>query len=282
MPGSAERRTRQGFIALGRVEDYAAGVVFRHERTLAGPKVDRLELLRHTHTNTGQLFMLYDDPERRIDDVARRRGALRHAGRGPRRVRRRSSALAGLRSGGYCRAWCAKWRRVSWSSPTDITVMRPRSPIAMNAARKDGSGKPDAPNAPDAPYEQAMMTFFNTRGEGLLILPTHRVVAQSGLHSTPIRFARTWQARSTPRPTLSPATRRARRPTRNFVAIWPAMARKGHAIGMYGRGVFCAAHASPGRRPRRGVARFVPGAAEPRRGSAPSPTARKRAGDHSG
>src|SRR5260370_33602967 len=29
----------------------------------------------------------------------------------------------------------------------------------------------------DAPYEKAMMSFFNTHGEGLLILPTHRLVA---------------------------------------------------------------------------------------------------------
>jgi uncharacterized protein (DUF1015 family) len=30
---------------------------------------------------------------------------------------------------------------------------------------------------PQASYEKVMMTFFNTRSEGLLILPTHRVVA---------------------------------------------------------------------------------------------------------
>jgi len=28
---------------------------------------------------------------------------------------------------------------------------------------------------PDAPYERVMMTFINTRSEGLTILPTHRV-----------------------------------------------------------------------------------------------------------
>src|SRR5665213_2121787 len=43
VPGTSARRTRRGFIALGRVEDYATGVVFRHEYTLAGPKADRLE-----------------------------------------------------------------------------------------------------------------------------------------------------------------------------------------------------------------------------------------------
>ena len=48
--------------ALGKLEDYSANVIFRHEHTLSGPKADRLELLRHTRTHTGQLFMLYSDP----------------------------------------------------------------------------------------------------------------------------------------------------------------------------------------------------------------------------
>jgi uncharacterized protein (DUF1015 family) len=65
VPGTHTRKTRIGFIALGRVEDYDAQVVFRHERTLSAPKADRIELLRHTHAQTGQLFMLYNDPARR-------------------------------------------------------------------------------------------------------------------------------------------------------------------------------------------------------------------------
>src|SRR5580704_2437152 len=67
VPGTQLRRTRSGFIALGRVEDYDAKVVFRHERTLSGPKADRIELLRRTGAQTGQLFLLYDDPARQID-----------------------------------------------------------------------------------------------------------------------------------------------------------------------------------------------------------------------
>ena len=42
---------RIGFIALGRVEDYDAKVVFRHERTLSAPKADRIELLRNASAN---------------------------------------------------------------------------------------------------------------------------------------------------------------------------------------------------------------------------------------
>jgi uncharacterized protein (DUF1015 family) len=36
-PGTAIQMERRGFIALGRVEDYSAGVVFRHELTLSKP-----------------------------------------------------------------------------------------------------------------------------------------------------------------------------------------------------------------------------------------------------
>src|SRR3979411_1017096 len=69
VPGTEERRTRRGFIGAGKLEDYSAGVVFRHEQTLSGPKADRLELLRPTRTPTAQLFMLYSDAERRIDGI---------------------------------------------------------------------------------------------------------------------------------------------------------------------------------------------------------------------
>jgi uncharacterized protein (DUF1015 family) len=59
VPGSPSRGVRRGFIALGRIEDYSAGVVFRHEQTLAKPKADRLDLLRANRAHFGQIFMLY-------------------------------------------------------------------------------------------------------------------------------------------------------------------------------------------------------------------------------
>src|SRR5579872_7004915 len=67
VPDTGERLSRRGFIGLGAVEDYSAGIVHRHEQTLSGPKQDRLELLRHTRAHFGQIFMLYADPEREID-----------------------------------------------------------------------------------------------------------------------------------------------------------------------------------------------------------------------
>ena len=66
-PGGGEPLLRKGLIALGRVEPYEAGVVCRHEQTLMGPKKDRMELLRATRTHLESLFLLYSDPERKIE-----------------------------------------------------------------------------------------------------------------------------------------------------------------------------------------------------------------------
>ena len=69
VPGIKTELERRGIIALGRIEDYSAGVVFRHEQTLAKPKADRLELLRATRAHFGQLFMLYSDPAAEIEGL---------------------------------------------------------------------------------------------------------------------------------------------------------------------------------------------------------------------
>ncbi len=55
--------TRTGFVALGQVSDYARGVVLPHERTHAGPKRDRMDLLEATAADIGLLFMLTSDPD---------------------------------------------------------------------------------------------------------------------------------------------------------------------------------------------------------------------------
>src|SRR6202023_3359206 len=60
-PPLGSKFERRGFIALGRVEDYSAKVVFRHEQTLSKPKADRLDLLRATSAHYEQLFLLYED-----------------------------------------------------------------------------------------------------------------------------------------------------------------------------------------------------------------------------
>jgi uncharacterized protein (DUF1015 family) len=55
-------RTRRGFLARVRVEEYGPGRIRPHERTHPGPKEDRLRLTRATKTNLSPIFSLYDDP----------------------------------------------------------------------------------------------------------------------------------------------------------------------------------------------------------------------------
>jgi uncharacterized protein (DUF1015 family) len=171
VPGTEERRTRQGFIGAGKLEEYSAGVVFRHEHTLSGPKADRLELLRHTKTHTGQLFMMYSDPQRRIDAIlAEAEGAAAPATE----MRDEYGVLH--------RLWViAEPQRVSaiqkamGHQKLVIADGHHRYETALNYRNecRRRAGKID----PEAPYERIMMTFINTRSEGLTILPTHRLAA---------------------------------------------------------------------------------------------------------
>jgi uncharacterized protein (DUF1015 family) len=55
------RRTRRGFFARVRVEDYGPGRIRPHERTHPGPREDRLRLTRATGANLSPIFSLYDD-----------------------------------------------------------------------------------------------------------------------------------------------------------------------------------------------------------------------------
>ena len=58
-------RTRRGFLARVRVDDYGPGRIRPHERTHPGPKEDRLKLTRATQANLSPIFALFSDPEQR-------------------------------------------------------------------------------------------------------------------------------------------------------------------------------------------------------------------------
>jgi len=170
VPGTEERRTRRGFIGAGKLEEYSAGVVFRHEHTLSGPKADRLELLRHTKTHTGQLFMLYSDAQRRIDAILTDAESAAPATemRDEYGVLHRLWVIADAQR-------VAAIQKAMEDQKLVIADGHHRYETALNYRNecRVRAGKSD----PDAPYERAMMTFINTRSEGLTILPTHRVAA---------------------------------------------------------------------------------------------------------
>ncbi|HYT22024.1 MAG TPA: DUF1015 domain-containing protein [Candidatus Polarisedimenticolia bacterium] len=171
VPGTEERRTRRGFIGAGKLEEYSAGVIFRHEHTLSGPKADRLELLRHTKTHAGQLFMLYSDAEKRVDTIL----AEAETGEAPATEMRDEYGV-------MHRLWViaepqrvAAIQKAMEKQRLVIADGHHRYETALNYRneRRVRAGKID----PEAPYERVMMTFINTKSEGLTILPTHRVAA---------------------------------------------------------------------------------------------------------
>jgi uncharacterized protein (DUF1015 family) len=167
LPSSSTKVERQGFIALGRIEEYSAGVVYRHERTLSKPKADRLELLRATRAHFGQLFMLYEDSGQ-IDsllatnapadvEVSDEYGVLH-------RVWRISDA-------DLIHSVCAAMQ----DKKLIIADGHHRYETALNYRNERRGEKPSTATTP-APYEFVMMTFVNMNSPALTILPTHRVI----------------------------------------------------------------------------------------------------------
>lgn len=150
---------RSGFVALGKVEEFGEGVK-AHEKTLDGPKADRLNLMRATGAQFGQIFMLFDDPTKVADAViakaAQGNALIDFTGDD---VRHRLfaiddsadiSAISGMMS----------------DKSAVIADGHHRYETALNYYRESGN--------PDAQFR--MMTFVNMHNEGLVILPTHRLV----------------------------------------------------------------------------------------------------------
>ena len=225
VPGTLLRRTRRGFIGAGKLEDYSAGVIFRHEHTLSGPKADRLGLLRHTHTQTGQQFMLYADPQRRVDAILEE-------------VEKRQPAVTQLADeyGVIHRLWLiaephqiSAIQQVMAEQKLVIADGHHRYETSLNFRNESRTraGK----LIPDAPYEFSMMTFVNTHSEGLTILPTHRVASRMREFSWSAarRFLEPWFATE-----VFPFTTDAQRleAEQKFLARLSAAKAK-HAIGVY-------------------------------------------------
>jgi uncharacterized protein (DUF1015 family) len=61
--------TRKGFMALVEVQEPGSAKVKAHEKTLAAPKLDRLNLTRAIGGHTEHIFMLYPDPENKVNKI---------------------------------------------------------------------------------------------------------------------------------------------------------------------------------------------------------------------
>ncbi|MGA7831192.1 MAG: DUF1015 domain-containing protein [Terracidiphilus sp.] len=177
VPGTEIVKERRGFIALGKVHDYSEKVVYRHEQTLSKPKGDRLNLLKATHAHFGQIFMLYSDPAGSIEKIL-------YDGAGP------ADAETSDEYGVLHRLW-----RVNEPNVINLltTAMADKKLIiadghhryetALNYSKEHAPASPAKSESvtgqvhqPPYPEAAVMMTFVNMDSDGLVVLPTHRVV----------------------------------------------------------------------------------------------------------
>ena len=165
--------TRRAFIAALELVEFEEGIVLPHERTLSGPKVDRLNLLRATNTNFGQIFMLYPDAENRINAVF-------------------DAAIAGRQPDADVREmfeqdvrqqlWVVADPEVTASVVAEMTPKQGliiadghhRYETALNFRAEMRQQYPDAPAS--AGFNFRMVTLVSIDDPGLTILPTHRLM----------------------------------------------------------------------------------------------------------
>jgi uncharacterized protein (DUF1015 family) len=160
-PDTGETLVRKGFIGLFQLEEYEARVMHRHELTHSGPKLDRLQLSRHTHASFEQLFTLYDDPDFVIDghlDESAKTEPLLTANEGSivHRVWRISDPAA-----------VAEIQAAMDDKKLLMADGHHRYETALTFFREN-------PSLPGA--RKVMMTFVNMRGSGLVVLATHRIL----------------------------------------------------------------------------------------------------------
>jgi uncharacterized protein (DUF1015 family) len=192
VPGTQEVRERRGFIGLGQLHDYANHIVYRHEQTFPKHKSDRLALFQATRAYCEQIYMLYSDPESKVDhllfdtegekqpvdmrapdveitdeyDVIHRLWKIAD----PTLIQKVLDAMARkelIIADGHHRY------------ETSTTYMYERAAqlgIDANAPPKEISVAPGTTlPAPAFPEQAMMMTFVNMDAPGITILPTHRV-----------------------------------------------------------------------------------------------------------
>ena len=165
-----KERERLGFIALTRLEDFSIGTIRPHEKTLDGPKADRLRLMLACHANLSPIFSLYAHPKQTINRAL----AEQAQGVAPYIEVKEDG-------GGTCLLWRVTDAEIirlvqheMEGQPLLIADGHHRYEAALNyrnhlrAERANWNGRES--------FNYVMMYFANMNDGGLVILPTHRLV----------------------------------------------------------------------------------------------------------
>jgi len=169
--------TRTGFIALLKLEPFCTGEtmgqegacvgVHQHEETLPKDIQDRLCLCKTTLTNFGQIFTIYPDHERKTEELL---GQV---------MKNEPVITATDDEGVKHKLWLmqdesliSELQQVLANKSVIIADGHHRYKTALNL--KEEHDKSDDPVQESSKYR--MMTFVNMMNEGLVILPTHRLI----------------------------------------------------------------------------------------------------------
>ncbi len=152
---------RTGFVALGKLSNFG-DTVRPHEKTLDGPKADRLNLMRATATQFGQIFVLYDDAAKIADGII-------------------ASATGGEPLVDFDDDNGVRHRLFAIDESADteaiIKMMADKEIIIADGHHRYETALNYYNQTQNPAAEYRMMTFVNVQNEGLVILPTHRLVS---------------------------------------------------------------------------------------------------------
>jgi len=164
-----ERITRWGFIGTVKLAGYDERVILPHERTLKGPKADRLALMKATETNLSQVFLLFDDPEHLV-----------HAQLGPTMDGAPLVDITtddGIRHEMWVVDDAARIDAVrAFFEDEAMLIADGHHRYETALAYRDFRRRAAEEEVADAPYEYVTAFMVNMRDPGLVVYPTHRGV----------------------------------------------------------------------------------------------------------
>jgi uncharacterized protein (DUF1015 family) len=159
-------RVRTGFFGCARLTKFGEGPIMPHERTLKGPKLDRLRLFRATRTNLSPIFGMYRDPDERVLSVLKS-------------AMKQEPDVTATMDGVVDRMWILDdadkvERIVSALANEKIYIADGHHRYETALAYRDERRSEGAPH--DGPHERVMMFVAAVEDPGMVVFPTHRLV----------------------------------------------------------------------------------------------------------
>lgn len=161
--------SRIGFVGLLKLEEFGK-TVFPHEKTLAGPKQDRFDLMTASKANFSQIFGLYLDPDNRLESLF---SECHH--QMPLESVIDDDGVKHSVWGIHDQADIDLVESIMRDKAIYIADGHHRYETALmyrDKMREMNNDKPDETK----PYDYVMMMFVNFYDSGLMVFPTHRVV----------------------------------------------------------------------------------------------------------